>query len=1211
MANRFIGGVLTSQKQPTTGFVSRASTGTYFSSAGVLQTAAANQPRLNYSYANGAWTSPSILIEPASTNLFTYSTNFNNSPWAPAAAGNGVTLIANSTTAPDGTNTATHLGVTTTTSGEQTLRATFSYTIGTTYTVSVYAKAAEYNWLRFRQLATNGGSSGGTTGHAWFNLSSGTIGSITSNNFNRISITSVGNGWYRCSATFTTLGAIDNTYFDIGIANGDTVFQFSGTVGSGIYLWGAQIEQNQQSATSYIPTNGSTVTRAQDDVGPLGAGMYRLSELQQQSSIDDQYTTQAFTSLGSSSWTCPADVTSVEVAVVAGGGSGADNGAGGGGGGVIYTPGYSVTPGQTYSIVVGAGGSSVTAGTNTIGTNGGNSQFGTLIALGGGYGGSGGGQSQGNQGGCGGGSAALLAATTLPGGSGTPGQGFRGGSSYGGVSPYPAGGGGGAGSQGGPAGGNATSSYNIGGAGGIGLYLPQFSSYGASGYFGGGGGGGNAVVTPYGAGGNGGGGSATAGAVGTKAGTANTGGGGGGGVGLTGGGAGGSGVVLIRYKRTNTQLSSPNNPAVVSQRFISSNTWTCPPGVTQVEALVVAGGGGGGSTTGGGGSGGGSGGLTYNSVLSVTPGQTYNIAIGYGGPGGSSSAGTNGTGSGIANTTELITNGSFASGTTGWTATTATLSSPSTGIFQIIPNASVNGFATQSITTVAGTSYVVTFTVLMNSSNYARVYAGTTSTGYDLAQYFTSYWNSTQTTGTYGFTFTATGTTTYISMVVGGGNQQTTQFSYISVKPALVSTVGGGGGGVFGGAGSNGGSGGGGQTGVGSGTSGQGNSGGIGYNWPHTNANGSGGGAGSVGFPSGTVDAMAGGNGGAGLPFNITGTLEWYAGGGGGGTYAAYNNSYGSVPGTGGVGGGGQGGFGGTPGTPGSPNTGGGGGGGGGNGNTTGSAGGSGVVILRYRAPTYAVFQDSGYWTCPSGVTSVQALVVAGGGGGGCLGGGGGAGGLLYSNSVQVTPGQTYPIIVGQGGYGAPYSSLTTVGYNGANSSFNALVAYGGGGGGSNSSNSSYATGQGGGSGGGMGSTGTSSATYNIGGAGAYGQGTNGGASVVTSPFPSGGGGGAGGGGGYGSGTVSGGGGPGLAYSISGTSITYAGGGSGGFRTSVSGTGTVPSAGGGGAGSGNDLPGYPGTINTGAGGGGGGFSANGGAGGQGGSGIVIIRWYGG
>jgi hypothetical protein len=99
MANRFIGGVQSSRPQTTIPFISRASIGTYFDSTGVLRTAPANQPRLNYSYVNGTWAQPALLIEPASTNLRTTS--------IPSSVDAGGSVTVNSTTAPDGTTTAT------------------------------------------------------------------------------------------------------------------------------------------------------------------------------------------------------------------------------------------------------------------------------------------------------------------------------------------------------------------------------------------------------------------------------------------------------------------------------------------------------------------------------------------------------------------------------------------------------------------------------------------------------------------------------------------------------------------------------------------------------------------------------------------------------------------------------------------------------------------------------------------------------------------------------------------------------------------------------------------------------------------------------------------------------------------------------------------------------------------------------------------------
>ena len=71
---------------------------------------------------------------------------------------------------------------------------------------------------------------------------------------------------------------------------------------------------------------------------------------------------QTYTSSGTYSWTCPSGVTSVSVVCVGGGGGGNGGGngvggaGGGGGGGLGYKNNISVTPGQSYTVVVGGGG---------------------------------------------------------------------------------------------------------------------------------------------------------------------------------------------------------------------------------------------------------------------------------------------------------------------------------------------------------------------------------------------------------------------------------------------------------------------------------------------------------------------------------------------------------------------------------------------------------------------------------------------------------------------------------------------------------------------------------------------------------------------------------------------------------------------------------------------------------------------------------------
>lgn len=103
----------------------------------------------------------------------------------------------------------------------------------------------------------------------------------------------------------------------------------------------------------------------------------------------------AYTTAGTYSWVCPAGVTSVSVVCVGGGGS---YGNGGAGGGLGYKNNITVVPGNSYTVVVGAGGVSDQSGGDSYFINastvkGGGAQSGTayFTSIGGSYTGDGGG----------------------------------------------------------------------------------------------------------------------------------------------------------------------------------------------------------------------------------------------------------------------------------------------------------------------------------------------------------------------------------------------------------------------------------------------------------------------------------------------------------------------------------------------------------------------------------------------------------------------------------------------------------------------------------------------------------------------------------------------------------------------------------------------------------------------------------------------------
>lgn len=83
-----------------------------------------------------------------------------------------------------------------------------------------------------------------------------------------------------------------------------------------------------------------------------------------------------FTTPGTHSWTCPSGVTSVSVLCVGGGGGGAGvAGYGGGGGALMYRNNVSVTPGNTYTVEVGAGGVGENWSASPVASAGGDSYF--------------------------------------------------------------------------------------------------------------------------------------------------------------------------------------------------------------------------------------------------------------------------------------------------------------------------------------------------------------------------------------------------------------------------------------------------------------------------------------------------------------------------------------------------------------------------------------------------------------------------------------------------------------------------------------------------------------------------------------------------------------------------------------------------------------------------------------------------------------------
>lgn len=240
--------------------VTRASSGTFTNSAGVVQTAANNVLRTDFRNADGTLsTTGRYLFEPQRTNLVTYSEQFDNAAWIK----NSQTATANTTTSPDGTVSADTL------TGNGTASSKFavinsSITSGLTYTFSCYIKKGTNN---FAQLV-GGSIAFGLNVWANFDLNTGVVGSVGSST--TASIQDAGNGWYRCIMTGAAIATGSNPSLIVALIDSSTALRTaSNSLSTTIFVWGAQLEVGAY-ATTYIPTTTAAVTRLADTASKTG-----------------------------------------------------------------------------------------------------------------------------------------------------------------------------------------------------------------------------------------------------------------------------------------------------------------------------------------------------------------------------------------------------------------------------------------------------------------------------------------------------------------------------------------------------------------------------------------------------------------------------------------------------------------------------------------------------------------------------------------------------------------------------------------------------------------------------------------------------------------------------------------------------------------------------------------------------------------------------
>jgi len=218
---------------------------------GALVSLSANQFGTSYDPVAATY---GYVPEPAATNLATYSNDLSNAAWIKI----GASASYAQGPSPDGSNNASKIIDTAVAEIHYVTPPAVSFSSGTVYTQSCYAKAAGINYL---QIGLPAGSFAAANRRAVFNLSAGVVTSAEAGV--TALIVDVGSGWYRCSITATAnanstqsghlmlsrSGALNDAYLGNGI--------------DGVLVYNAQIETGSR-ATSPIYTAGSTASRSAD-----------------------------------------------------------------------------------------------------------------------------------------------------------------------------------------------------------------------------------------------------------------------------------------------------------------------------------------------------------------------------------------------------------------------------------------------------------------------------------------------------------------------------------------------------------------------------------------------------------------------------------------------------------------------------------------------------------------------------------------------------------------------------------------------------------------------------------------------------------------------------------------------------------------------------------------------------------------------------------
>lgn len=232
-------------------------------------------PRVTFTRASDAYEYKGDSVK-AEENLALYSEQADNASWSKTA----VTVLANQTLAPNGTNTSDLVAETTATSIHNLFTNLQQSTVGLVYTESLFAKkglgATAPDWIQLSFPSAGFGAAQ----FANFNITTGTLGTVSGGT---ATITLSANGFYRLSftatATVTNASGLAVTLFFTN--NTDSATRgpsYTGQTTSDVFVWGAQLEQ-RSTLTDYQRTTDRIIQKYIDTYSLVTSNKPRFKEI--------------------------------------------------------------------------------------------------------------------------------------------------------------------------------------------------------------------------------------------------------------------------------------------------------------------------------------------------------------------------------------------------------------------------------------------------------------------------------------------------------------------------------------------------------------------------------------------------------------------------------------------------------------------------------------------------------------------------------------------------------------------------------------------------------------------------------------------------------------------------------------------------------------------------------------------------------------------